>query len=91
MEFVYCNLEFRGYGCNISSVRPSIEITTSSKELAEQLKSLLLLKGFRVAKIWAHKGKNSATPAYRVPLNGYENLKMWKKEIGFSNPSKLEK
>ena len=70
---------------------PSIEITTTSKNLAEQLKNLLVNRGFRVAKVWASKSKTSKRTAYRVPLNGKENIKRWIKEIGFSNPYKLNR
>lgn len=70
---------------------PSIEITTSSKALAEQLKNLLSANGFRVAKIWAYKSKNSVETTYKVPLNGRDNLRMWLSCIGFSNPVKLSR
>ncbi len=36
---------------------PSIEITTTSKKLAEQIKDILVKRGFRVAKIWSYKSK----------------------------------
>ncbi|MFH1225096.1 MAG: LAGLIDADG family homing endonuclease [Candidatus Diapherotrites archaeon] len=68
---------------------PSIEITTTSRALAEQLKELLSVAGFNVAKIWAYKSKTSVRTAYKVPLNGKANLRKWISEIGFSNPYKL--
>ena len=70
---------------------PSIEITTCSKKLANQIRKILLKRGFRVAKIWKFKSKNSKRVGYRVPLNGKKNLKKWLDEIGFSNPYKLKR
>jgi hypothetical protein len=70
---------------------PSIEITTASLRLAHQLKQLLSAQGFRVANIWEDKPRNNAGPTYRVPLNGYENVRLWLQEIGFSNPVKHRK
>lgn len=70
---------------------PSIEITTSSPELAFQLRNILLSRGFRVAKIWSYKSKLSKRISYKVPLNGLENVDKWLKEIGFSNPYKLKR
>lgn len=70
---------------------PSIEITTSSKNLAIQIKSILSNNGFRVANIWSYKSKNSREMSYKVPLNGKHNLRKWINEIGFSNPYKLNR
>ncbi len=70
---------------------PSIEITTSSIRLAEQLKLILTKNDFRVAKIWKYKSKNSSIPSYKVPLNGRKNVQFWLDKIGFSNPTKLRK
>ncbi len=70
---------------------PSIEITTTSKKLAEQIREVLINKRFRVAKIWGYKSKLSKRVAYKVPLNGKSNLKNWVNEIGFSNPYKLNR
>ena len=70
---------------------PSIEITTTSKLLAEQIKLLLEQKGFRVAKIWSYKSKMSKRTTYKVPLNGSANLNKWVEEIGFSNPYKMNR
>lgn len=70
---------------------PSIEITTSSIALAEQIKSILTKQRFRVAKIWKYKSKNSSIPSYKVPLNGYKNLQSWSRWIGFSNSTKSRK
>ena len=68
---------------------PSIEITTASRLLAEQLKDILTKQEFRVAKIWNYTSKLSVLPAYKVPLNGRKNLEDWISKIGFSNPHKL--
>jgi len=70
---------------------PSIEITTSSIELAGQVRSALIEQGFRVAKIWGYKSKNSAIRSYKIPLNGEKNVAKWLEGIGFSNPTKRRK
>jgi hypothetical protein len=70
---------------------PSIEITTVSRELAEQLNIMLTGQGFRVGKIWQYTSKLSRVPTYKVALNGYENVMRWMQEIGFSNPRKHKK
>ncbi len=74
---------------------PSIEITTISKNLAEQTKTILEEQGFRVAKIWQFKSKFkskvSKNIGYRFGLNGKANLRKWIEEIGFSNPYKLQR
>lgn len=70
---------------------PSIEFTTTSKILAEQMKKILVDKDFRVAKIWQVTSKLAKRKCYRVPLNGRENLRKWLELIGFSNPWKLER
>ncbi len=71
---------------------PSIEITTCSIKLANQLKNLLLMRGFRVANIWCDKPRTpNSLPSYKVPLNGRENVRKWLQEIGFSNPIKRRK
>jgi len=70
---------------------PSIEITTDSLKLAEQLRKILIEKGFRVASLWRYKSKAGGRDTYKVPLNGKENIRKWIKEIGFSNPYKLNR
>lgn len=67
---------------------PSIEITTTSHNLALQLRKILIKNGFNVAKIWKYKSKLSKRTAYKIPLNGRENIKRWLNSIGFSNPYK---
>ena len=70
---------------------PTIEITTTSKVLANQLREILLKKGFRVANIRESLSKLSKRVAYRVPLYGKENIRKWVNEIGFSNLYKKER
>lgn len=70
---------------------PSIEMTTISKNLIEQLKFILVGRGFRVSKIWQFKSKLSKNIGYRFGLNGRENIRKWIEEIGFSNPYKLQR
>ena len=70
---------------------PSIEITTASRELAEQIKELLVKKEFRVPKIWGYKSKTGKRITYKVALNGKKNLERWIDFIGFSNPYKLKR
>ena len=70
---------------------PSIEITTCSLKLAEQLKGALLERGFRVANLWHYKSKTGRRTTYKIPLNGKENVRKWLEEIGFSNLYKLSR
>ena len=61
---------------------PTIEISTTSKPLAFQLKEILS-KEFRI-------GFRSFKPGdyrtiYRISLNGYKMTSKWIKDIGFSN------
>lgn len=69
---------------------PSIEITTTSIELADQLKSILEKNGFNVANIWSNQRDGNRT-AYKVALNGRKNLEKWMDQIGFSHPLKRNK
>lgn len=70
---------------------PTIEITTTSPILANQLRKILLNQGFRVANIRQSLSKLSKRVAYRVPLYGKSNLKMWLDKIGFSNKYKEQR
>jgi hypothetical protein len=76
------------FSCHKPGIKnyPSIEITTSSFILANQLKNKLDSHGFRVANIWSYKSKKSKRISYKVPLNGKNNLTLWIRDIGFSNP-----
>ena len=70
---------------------PCIEITTTSKNLANQLKLVLTEIGFRVT-LRSHKPKiPSSLIVYRIALNGKKNLEKWIKEIGFSNSYKQDR
>jgi len=70
---------------------PSIEITTTSLNLANQLKEILTKIGFRVTLVIGRRKKAKGLISYRVALYGRENLKKWMDEIGFSNPYKYER
>src|SRR3989338_8923961 len=70
---------------------PSLEITTVSKELAENIWEILIKNGFRVARIRKSRSRLSKSDAYKVCLYGKANLKKWIEEIGFSNPHKYLK
>jgi DNA-binding transcriptional regulator WhiA len=67
---------------------PSLELTTSSIVLAEQVREALLCQGFRVTKIRSYFSKLSKHRTYKLCLYGKGNLHKWMKEIGFSNPYK---
>jgi len=70
---------------------PTMEITTTSIVLANQLREILLQQGFRVANIRKSLSKLSKRPAYRVPLHGKNNVRKWLDEIGFSNKYKRDR
>ena len=65
---------------------PCIEIVTTSKPLAYQLKKLLQNKiriGFRKFSRFPFRDK------YTVSINGKDRVNEWINEIGFSNPRKI--
>ena len=70
---------------------PSIEITTISKKLAEQTRSILLERGFRVAKIWEFESKiseNIGKSFSIILLNNHNLLRfvieyLWREWIKF--------
>lgn len=70
---------------------PTMEITTTSAKLAEQLRNILIGQDFRVGNIRKSLSKLSARIAYRVPLYGKENVKKWLDKIGFSNEYKKQR
>jgi len=70
---------------------PTIELTTTSKPLASQVRMVLQKQGFRTTKIWSYRSKTSRKTAYKVGLNGRQNLQKWPSEIGFSNPRKYQR
>ena len=65
---------------------PSIEITTASENLANQIFGILDKLNFRV-RIRNHKPENTAR-IYKISLNGWEMMMKWYNEIGFSHPRK---
>ncbi len=67
---------------------PSIEITTTSKNLASQISQTFISKGFKVSKRNHQSKKLNSLRAYKISLYGNKNLLMWMKEISFSNPYK---
>jgi hypothetical protein len=98
---IFSNYLLRGIfdtdGCIFTSFKkgahnyPCIELTTTSKHLASEVKSLLVNKEFKVAKIRKYKYKHSKLISYKVSLYGYNNVKTWSTLIGFSNPNKNNK
>ena len=70
---------------------PTMEITTTSPVLAEQLREILLEQGFRVGNIRRFKSKLSKRMSHRVPLYGKENVRKWINKIGFSNKYKRDR
>lgn len=70
---------------------PSLEITTSSVGLANQIRDALLAHGYRVAKIRSYKSRHSVLRSYKICLYGRRNLAKWMEEIGSSNPVKRDK
>lgn len=67
---------------------PSIEITTVSKNLSEQLKSILASWDFRVRMRFYDPKNNRYKRTYRISLNGYKMIRKWYEEIGVSHPEK---
>lgn len=53
---------------------PSLEITTTSPELAKQVRAILLAQGFRVANLRWSISKRSKVPSYKICLYGWKNL-----------------
>ena len=70
---------------------PSIEITTTSSNLAIQIKEMLLKNGFKVTLREEKRKKLIGLKSYKVSLYGQKNLKKWIEEIGFTNPYKLNR
>jgi len=70
---------------------PSIEITTTSVNLANQLKEILIKIGFRITLREGKRKQPRGLIPYRIGLYGKRNLKKWMEEIGFSNPYKHQR
>lgn len=82
-SFFLCNKGYR-------NDYPTIEITTTSKHLAQQLEKILTGKDFRVGfSSWNPLGEWNIR--YVISINGDEMLKKWVREIGFSNPRHYRK
>ena len=64
---------------------PSIEISTTSGDLAENLKEILELRGFRVSFRKQDRKKWGWNTRYIISLYGDKMLRKWMDEIGFSN------
>ena len=70
---------------------PSIEITTVSEKLANQLVNILKEKGFRVRMHWYDPKNDVQVRTFKVSLNGWGMLRKWYEEIGISHPLKKQK
>ncbi|MFQ6130274.1 MAG: LAGLIDADG family homing endonuclease [Candidatus Hadarchaeaceae archaeon] len=70
---------------------PSIQISTTSANLAIQLKEILIKRGFRVYFRKQTRKKEGWNTRYCVVLSGAEMAEKWMKEIGFSNPRHIRK
>ena len=70
---------------------PSIEISTTSEALAEDLKKILESKAFRVGFRKQVREKWGWSTRYIISLYGEKMLEKWMKEIGFSNPRRIQK
>jgi len=67
---------------------PTIEISTISSKLAQQLNTILSIK-FRVG--FRNYKQDKFQRIYRISLNGEKMVDEWYKEIGFSNKRNLNK
>ncbi len=67
---------------------PSIEITTVSKNLAFQLRHILLNLGYRATLRWHDPKNDFQVRTYKLGLNGWDMLMKWQNDIGFSHPLK---
>ncbi len=69
---------------------PSLEITTTSQNLALQLTEVLTARGYRI-RTRHYIDKRYGTKTYKIALYGMKMIKKWLSDIGFSNPRKLRK
>ncbi|MGI0141565.1 MAG: LAGLIDADG family homing endonuclease [Candidatus Micrarchaeales archaeon] len=72
-----------------TAIYPTLEISTSSKNLAIQINTLLLEKGFR-SRIRKY-GRPGGNDEFHVALYGHAMLRKWIYEIGFSNRRHINK
>ena len=70
---------------------PSIQISTTSANLAIQLREILIKRGFCANLRKQTREKEGWNTRYWVILNGAEMVEKWMKEIGFSNPRHIRK
>lgn len=69
---------------------PTMEITTTSQVLAQQIHEILSERGYRLGKI-REFSRPKVRKVFRVALYGRENIRKWLKEIGFSNEYKKQR
>tara|TARA_Y100000310_G_scaffold345831_1_gene470786 strand:+ start:9374 stop:10087 length:714 start_codon:yes stop_codon:yes gene_type:complete len=67
---------------------PTIELSTTSSAMINQVHKILQRLGFRVTNIRSNLRYPNPNFIYIVSLNGNKNMQMWYDQIGFSNPSK---
>ena len=79
----FCFLKKSGY--------PSIQISTTSENLAVQLREILASRGFRVTVRKQERKENGWNTRYWVTVNGVEMIEKWMREIGFSNSRHFQK
>lgn len=65
---------------------PTIEISTISYNLANQLKNILLADGFRVKFRIQNRTKLGFRVRYILSLNGKREVALWTNKIGSNNP-----
>jgi len=70
---------------------PTIELTTTSLQLANQVKEILRKEEFKVAGVRKYKYNHSWLISNKVSLYGKKNIFLWYKKICFSNNNKQEK
>ena len=70
---------------------PRLSISTVSEKLARQTSSLLKELGFRVCFRKVKRRKKVRNQAYYIELYGFDQLKKWIDEIGFSNPKHIKR
>ncbi len=75
---------------NKKTVYPRIQMSNISIKLMNQIYLCLKKMGFRVSK-WKIIYREEWNDAVIISINGYEMVRKWKKEIGFSNPKHLKK
>ena len=70
---------------------PTIELTTTSQVLANQIKKILSENGFRAnIRVFIYKNRN-VLPSYKVSMYGNINVLRWYEKVGFSNPLKKKR